>query len=428
MVASRSIRDTPRLAASRNKYGAVANRGTEFTVKAHPLSLQYTPPPAPTKTLGLAALAYAAFVVYGSLVPLDFHYRPLIAAWEAFLHTPYLHLGVGSRADWVANILLYIPLGFLATGWLAAASRSRGVVAGIVVFVLCVLLAVGIEFTQLYFPPRTVSLNDIVAEIIGSALGIALWLSAGERVVMLWAEVDLGGPASGRALTVLYTAAYLCFALFPFDFLVSPAELAAKLADTGRSAPFVTQSCGGALHCSGKPLSQVLTPRPLGVFLGMVGGRDLSLGRAFAWGLLLGAVIEGLQAFLASGISQGASVFTRGLGVTLGLMAYRTFNREWLTRYRAQIKAAVLLALPLYLLLLLALIGFFASRLESHWIAVAKLDQVRFLPFYYHYFSSETQAMYSLLVHVGAYAPIGAAVWILVGGQGGRTWLWISGL
>ncbi|HEY2967956.1 MAG TPA: DUF4962 domain-containing protein, partial [Casimicrobiaceae bacterium] len=296
------------------------------------------------------------------------------------------------------------------------------------VFAFCVLLAVGVEFTQLYFPPRTVSLNDIVAEIIGSALGIVLWLSAGERVMTLWAEVQLGGPASGRALTVLYTAAYLGFALFPFDFLVSPAELAAKLADSGRSSLFVTQSCGGTLHCSGKLLAEVLTAAPLGVFLGMLAGRSLGLGRAFVWGLLLGAVIEGLQAFLASGISQGASVFTRGFGVTLGLMAYRTFNREWLTRYRVQIKAAVLLALPLYLLLLLALIGFFASRLESHWIAVTKLHQVRFLPFYYHYFSSETQAMYSLLLHVGAYAPIGVAVWILAGGRGGRTSLWISGL
>jgi VanZ family protein len=381
-----------------------------------------------TRTLGLATLAYAAFVVYGSLVPLDFHYRPLMAAWDAFLQTPYLHLGLGSRADWVANILLYIPLGFLATGWLAAGWRSRGFAAGVVVFVLCVLLAVGVEFTQLYFPPRTVSLNDIVAEIIGSALGIALWLSTGERVVTLWAEVQLGGPASGRALTVLYTAAYLGFALFPFDFLVSRAELAAKLADSGRSSLFVTQLCGGTLHCSAKLLSEVLTAAPLGVFLGMVAGRRLDLGRAFVWGLLLGAVIEGLQAFLASGISQGASVLTRGIGVTLGLMAYRTFNKEWLARYRAQIKTAVLLALPFYLFLLLALTGLFAARLESYWIAVAKLHQVRFLPFYYHYFSSETQAMYSLLLHVGAYAPIGLAVWILGGGRGGRTLLWLSGL
>jgi VanZ family protein len=380
----------------------------------------------PTLALGLAALAWAVFVVYGSLVPLDFHYRPLVAAWDAFLQTPYLRLGVGSRADWVANILLYIPLAFLATGWLATASRSRGFVAGMAVFIFCVLLAIAVEFTQLYFPPRTVSLNDIVAEIIGSALGLVLWLSAGERVIALWAEVQLGGPASGRALTVLYTSAYLAFALFPYDFLVSPGELAEKLADPSRFAILVTYSCGGSFRCSAKLLSEILTVAPLGIFLGMVTTR-LGLGKAFCWGLLLGAVIEALQAVLASGISQGASIFTRGMGVTLGLAAHRAFRREWLTQYRAPMRVAVLLALPLYLVFLMAISGFFSSGLESRWIALAKLREVRFLPFYYHYYTSETQAMYSLLLHVAAYAPIGVAVWIF-DRAGGRIGAWIAAL
>ena len=54
----------------------------------------------------LATLGYTAFVIYGSLTPLHFHARPLREAWEYFRHTPYLELGIGSRADWVANILL----------------------------------------------------------------------------------------------------------------------------------------------------------------------------------------------------------------------------------------------------------------------------------------------------------------------------------
>ena len=49
----------------------------------------------------LLALLWALFVAYGSLVPLDFRPRP--DAWQAFMNTPWLSLGVGSRADWVAN-------------------------------------------------------------------------------------------------------------------------------------------------------------------------------------------------------------------------------------------------------------------------------------------------------------------------------------
>jgi len=139
----------------------------------------------------------------------------------------------------------------------------------------------------------------------------------------------------------------------------------------------------------------VLTAAPLGAFLGMVApaGRKPSLAGAFGWGVLLGMVIEGLQTFLASGISQGSSILARGLGMALGLAIHRFFRKEWLIEYRAQSKIVALSALPLYLVLLLAMTGLFTSNLESGWSALAKLQQVRFLPFYYHYFTSETQAM-----------------------------------
>jgi hypothetical protein len=68
-------------------------------------------------------VAYTAFVIYGSLVPLQFKARPLSEAWEFFRHIPYLELGIGSRADWVANILLFVPLAFL---WLGAVWPERG--------------------------------------------------------------------------------------------------------------------------------------------------------------------------------------------------------------------------------------------------------------------------------------------------------------
>ena len=49
---------------------------------------------------------YAAFVVYGSLVPLAYTPLPWAQAWETFKATPFLQLGVESRADWIANGVL----------------------------------------------------------------------------------------------------------------------------------------------------------------------------------------------------------------------------------------------------------------------------------------------------------------------------------
>jgi hypothetical protein len=48
--------------------------------------------------LWLAALAYIAFVIYGSLVPLEFRAIPWDEAVTRFGAMPFLKLGIGSRA------------------------------------------------------------------------------------------------------------------------------------------------------------------------------------------------------------------------------------------------------------------------------------------------------------------------------------------
>ena len=94
-------------------------------------------------TLFFLALLYLVFVIYGSLVPLHFHAQPWAQAVARFRGIPYLDLGIGSRADWVANILLFIPLAFLwlgamwpqgllarSTGYARRAGRRRGTERG----------------------------------------------------------------------------------------------------------------------------------------------------------------------------------------------------------------------------------------------------------------------------------------------------------
>ena len=66
-------------------------------------------------------LGWLVFVVYGSLLPFDLHPLPMaqaLARWQAI---PFLQLGVDSRADWVANGVLYLPVGLLLAQCLRAA-------------------------------------------------------------------------------------------------------------------------------------------------------------------------------------------------------------------------------------------------------------------------------------------------------------------
>lgn len=369
--------------------------------------------PAHAGKLAVAALLYAAFVVYGSLVPLDFHYRPFAAAWAAFLRTPYLQLGVASRADWVANILLYIPLAFLGAGVVASATRSRflAVLGTIAVPVFCIALAFAVEFAQLYFPPRTVSQNDLIAEAIGTAMGIGLWALAGARLGGLWQRFRTGGAHSWQAIAALYAIAYLGYSLFPFDFLISAAELREKLSHSDRAAFLIAGSCGGVIGCTVKLTAEIALAAPLGALAGLAFA-GLRTRSAFWIGLALGFAIETLQVLLASGVSQGTSVLARAFGMAWGLAFQHAFRFEWLSTYRRPIRTGLVVGAPIYLALVVVLNGF-SGHLEPLWVARDKLADTHFLPFYYHYFTSETVALASLLTNAGSYGVIGIAAWLL---------------
>ena len=71
------------------------------------------------------ALAYLCFVIYGSLVPLDFKDVPWDQALQHFGAIPWLAMDTISRADWVANLVLYMPLAFLLM-WAQRPRSSAG--------------------------------------------------------------------------------------------------------------------------------------------------------------------------------------------------------------------------------------------------------------------------------------------------------------
>lgn len=359
------------------------------------------------------ALAWAAFVAYGSLVPLE--YKPHPDAWQAFLHTPWLQLGVGSRADWVANILLYLALAYFATGAVLTSripAAIRLVLLGLVLSA-CLAMAVGIEYLQLFFPPRTVSRNDLLAEGIGTALGALFWFISGRRIARMWERFVAGGAQSMRALLALYAIGYLAISFFPYDFLVSTAELGAKLAKPGSVSLGPGLTCGKPFTCGVKLVAETVLVIPVGVLLVLVtrsgrrAARRIGTAGGFVAGAAIGLLVEAVQILLASGATQGISILTRGLGTAWGVALASSPAGHWLRYSPASLRRATFIALPFYLALVLALNDVLPLQLQPLWAATEKLADLRFLPFYYHYYTSETAALRSLLFVAGSYAPIG---------------------
>src|SRR5262249_18791533 len=139
-----------------------------------------------------------------------------------------------ARGDWVISIAQYAALSFsLMAAMSVDRTRRAGLLAAVIVVPACISLSVAIEFIQLYFPPRTVSLNDIILESFGGMFGAFAWLVAGQRITT-WAR-RLAGAASLAELAgwllPCYFFALLVIHLIPFDFVVARQELASKFSE-----------------------------------------------------------------------------------------------------------------------------------------------------------------------------------------------------
>ncbi len=186
----------------------------------------------------ICAAFSAIGLVYASVLPVQYRYMPLSEAWERFLNIPWLNLGLGRRADWVANGLAILPFGFFAAGAVDARSKTDGTYLCWIAMVMVTgaLLAVGIEFLQLWFPIRTKSLNDIVAGLIGALSGPLLWLLIGRPLLRKPAHFDQEATLRNAVhqrfgwLLAAYCVSLVGYSVLPLDIMLNANEWHTKFA------------------------------------------------------------------------------------------------------------------------------------------------------------------------------------------------------
>ncbi len=365
------------------------------------------------RSIFFATALYLLFVIYGSLVPLDFNNLPFETALSQFNNIPYLDLGPDSRADWIANILLYIPLAFGASAMFGVVHPPfMRLVLSICVLVFCITIAVAVEFTQQFFPPRTVSINDLIAETLGTVIGILGWQLFGTYFSDLYRHLLRGSLLSVKAAIIFYLLIYVSLSLFPFDFVTSLEELDTKLANGNDAVVLPFDACSTEpVRCGVKLLTEILVLLPLGFlfcYLPFVTHvRTLTL----LVGFFLGLFIEVLQVFLISGSGQGLSVLTRMLGLFAGASLYAWAKQQSLSNISKLMRKIVRIAVLPYLILVFLLNGWFVDDWLSSEQAFLKLKETRFLPFYYFYYTTESVALVSLLSNLGMYLPVGLLYW-----------------
>lgn len=274
------------------------------------------------------ALAYTVFVVYGSLVPLEYAPMALDEAIARFAAIPFFELGVAKRADWVANALLFIPLSLLWFGALASFwQRRAGRVAGAALVLGGGLgLGVGIEFVQLWFPQRTVSQNDLYAQTIGAVIGLVAWRAARapiESVYRAWRE-PRHGRGKFRLVLGSYAAGLFVYHVMPLDLTISVAELHEKW-KAGRMLldPFRLGS-GSAAEIAYELVTDVLIWVPIAALAMLeTGGR---VGRSIAWTLGAAIALEFAQLLVFTRVTDTRDLVTAAAGAWIGCRALVAFD------------------------------------------------------------------------------------------------------
>ncbi len=243
-------------------------------------------------------LAGTAFIVCGSLAPFRFAAVPFGTLAGRFVQLLRQDAGLGSRSDFVANVLLVVPVAFCAAGalhWKRTAGRDAAMVVGVALAGM--LLSLSMEFAQMFLPARVVSIQDVAAQMLGSAAGGVAWLGLGPWLsvrVRRWTEGRERLSAAQRGWLV-YVAVFAVWQLMPLDLSLEPAVLVHKYREGRLVTPlcldrFLTDLCGWRML-----VSTVIPYMPLGVCAASCWrprGASRALTTAFAIAVVAVAAIE----------------------------------------------------------------------------------------------------------------------------------------
>ncbi len=374
--------------------------------------------------LWLAALVYTAFVVYGSLVPLEFRALPWDDAVARFRAIPFLQLGIGSRADWVANLLLFIPLAFLWMGALSAgAGPLRTALATLALIPAATALSLGIEFTQLFFPQRTVSQNDIFAETLGGVIGVLAWWGAGGRFLewlQSWQQTHARAALAER-LAWVYLAGMLVYNVLPLDLTISLVEIFHKWRDGKVNLiPFGRLPADPAYA-----LYEVATDVLIWIPLALLWRLDGTRCAWRVWGMTMAtaAGLEAVQLFVYSRVSDITDLFTAAAGAALGSfaggrLAVRAAPASRMPAWSGWLPFALAAG---WMALLLFVFWFpFDFRTDGAFIK-SRLDFAQRVPFEAYYFGTEYRAITEVMRKTLFFAPLGG---LLAWGVARQPWRW----
>jgi glycopeptide antibiotics resistance protein len=372
-----------------------------------------------SRHFGWFCLGYGLLMLYSSTVigPLGFHFVYLdpVQALHRLLAIRFVANGSDQRADWMGNLLMLVPFGFLAAASIWPRRSALRLPAVVAALAICAAVILAIKYLQLFFPPRTVTLNYVTAQGIGAAVGcvgFAVWearmrRSAGRR-----------NPVAALVLALrLYTAALVIFLLMPLDFALNAADVQACI---GRLPETLL-----ALPGTGRPLLIRLTLIvaasaafiPVGMLLSFVRKGMFRVSRGVlavtVIGLLATSAIFALTTLVISAVPSVPAILYRTAGIAVGAAAIRWVSMDDPLRYRVRIGVWVPWLVVPYVVMLIAVNRLWSLDWRPAHDAAAQVDPLGLMPLFDYYIVTKAEAAKNIVAHVVMYMPVGVGLWFL---------------
>ena len=355
------------------------------------------------------------FTVYVSLLPFRLQAVPWDAAWTHFAAAMTTWPRRVARANFLANLLLFVPIGFgLAGAWLTDRPRRRFAGAVLVALLSSLFVSFGAEFAQEFAPGRVTSVMDVVAQTLGCGVGLALWAGGGQALTA-WIRESRGTVHHDRLTHVLvaYAAVWLFANLAPFDITLDVERLGRRLRDGSISvvpfaAPWTPRLWWDVVVTA---VSSV----PLGL-AAMFAGRGTAGGRRGALASVgLGvaglAAVELAQVFIRSHAADATDLLSGAVGVACGAWVGARVRPAEPHRASALPSLATRWAWAGLVLWGLMLAGYhwqpFDFGLDQSLVR-QKLSRISLVPFAGYLSGSDLAALNTLIAKVGMSIPLGA--------------------
>lgn len=363
--------------------------------------------------LGYFVLMLYASTIVGPAGP-HFVFRDPAEALQQFLSTRFAATGSDQRADWIGNLLMLGPFGYLVAATVWPRRRPLGLAAFIAALLTCGATILTIKYLQLFFPPRTVTLNYIVAQSAGATMGVA--------VFALWPgrtgpSVSRGDHIAGLVtLLRLYVVALTIFLLMPLDFALNGEDLWAQAERLPATVSALPGSSRPAAIRAMVTITAAAAFIPVGMLFVFVKAGIHRVGRKI-WAVTVLGLVFTTGIFTLSTLVMGASPMVisipiRTLGILVGALAMRWLVRQDMTLLRQRLRSLLPWLIVPYLLVLLLVNGLLSRYWMSLNEAVSGAYKLGLLPLFDYYIVSKAAAAKNIVGHALLYLPVGAGLWL----------------